>query len=69
MDTSAPWLIPAYNALTSPNLILGKVSKLLIVVVRLAGLEPTAHGFVKKTRKTPAPELSVALKRKGEVEK
>jgi phage-related protein len=39
----------------------GRIGRVLFCIFE--GNMVLLHGFVKKTRKTPAPELSVALKR------
>jgi phage-related protein len=44
----------------------GKIGRVIFCVVR--GRMVLLHGFVKKTRKTPAKDMELALKRMKEVE-
>jgi phage-related protein len=43
----------------------GKIGRVIFCVVRVRMV--LLHGFIKKTQKTPAPDLSLALKRMKEV--
>ena len=44
----------------------GKIGRVIFFVIR--GRMALLHGFIKKTRKTPAKDIELALKRMKEVE-
>ena len=48
------------------NLTDGKIGRIIFCLV--GGEMVLLHGFIKKSQKTPVPDLNVALKRKREIE-